>query len=118
MMELTGEYKLVVYYKLPDGSCIDINELINFSLNDNYDSVNRIKAGSTYFDDSDYGCLETQCYEIRRCFLKLNIINDWENIIKKDEVIKHLEKFYEDAQKIFDNKLAYIRQVKIDILEK
>ena len=113
-MELVGEYVYKLYYVLPDESKIDIDRLINFCLNDNYEAIEKVKGSYDYFDSSDYGCLELEYYEIEKCFKKLGLIDDWCKILDKEKVLKYLEKFEKDAEELCDNKDLYIRDSKIE----
>lgn len=114
-MELIGEYIYKLYYVLPDYSKIDIDRLINFFLNDNYEAIEKVKGGSyDYFDSSDYGCLEVEYHEVEKCFKKLGLIDNWCKILDKEKVLKHLKKFEKDAEELCDNKDSYIRDSKIE----
>lgn len=112
-MKLVGEYVYKLYYLLPDGSKIDIDRLINFCLNDNYEALVEIKSYE-YFDSSRYGCLEIEYREIEKCFKNLNLIDDYCKILNKDLIIEYLEKFEKDATELCNNKELYIRKSKIE----
>lgn len=113
-MELIGEYVYTVYYTLPDGSKIDIERLISFSMSDNYDAVDEINSGETEFSDR-FGCLKKQYYEIRNCFVNLNLINKSDSLIlDTKKVIDYLNKFYSDASELLNNKDLYIRETKLN----
>jgi hypothetical protein len=116
-MELVGEYVYKLYYILPDVSKIEIDRLINFCLNDNYEAIERIKNSSSssyYFDSTDYGCLEVEYYEIEKCFKKIGLIDDWCKILDKEKVLKHLQEFEKDSTELCNNKELYIRDSKIE----
>lgn len=115
-MKLTGEYVFKVYYELPDGSKIDIDRLINFSLNDNYECIRDINGGMNYFDSTLNGCLEVEYYEITNCFRKLGVIDKGNRIVNKDIVIEYLTQFDKDAEELINNKKAYIRKTKIETI--
>ena len=113
-MELIGEYIYKLYYVLPDDSKIDIDRLINFCLNDNYEAIEKVKGSYDYLDSSDYGCLEVEYYEIKKCFKKLGLINDFCKILDEEKVLKHLQEFEKDSTELCNNKESYIRESKIE----
>lgn len=116
-MKLTGEYVFKVYYELPDGSKIDIDRLINFSLNDNYECISLINSGMIFFDSSSNGgLLEVEYYEITNCFRKLGVIDKGNRIVNKDIVIEYLTQFDKDAEELINNQKAYIRKIKIETI--
>ena len=115
-MELVGEYIFKLYYILPDGSKIDIDRLINFSLNDNYevlDFFNRVRD-DLYFDSTDYGCLDVEYIEIEKSFRKIGIINDFCKILDSEKLKEYLIKFSKDSVELINNKESYIRDAKLN----
>jgi hypothetical protein len=117
-MKLVGDYIYRVYYLLPDGSKIDIDRLIDFSLNDNYEAVDRLDD-HPYFDCTIYGCLEEEYIEITKCFKKMSLIDDFCKIIDKDKIEEYLNDFTKDATKLINDKESYIRETRInDVLKK
>jgi hypothetical protein len=115
-VELSAKYEIKVYYKLPDGSDIDINRIVNFSLEKNYRVIDNILAGSLYFDDTSNGCLILDFHDIEKCFFNLNIIDSWCLILDRELLVKHLTKFRNDARTFLKDKDSIIRDLKLKLL--
>jgi len=114
-MKLVGEYIYKLYYILPDGSKIDIDRLINFSLNDNYRTLKDFtNYKGLYFDASSYGILEVEYYEIESAFKSIGIIDDFCKILDFERVKEYLIKFDSDATELTNNKNSYIRETKLN----
>jgi hypothetical protein len=114
-MKLVGEYIYKVYYILPDGSKIDINRLINFSLNDNYGALKDFtNYKGLYFDATSYGILEVEYYEIESAFKSIGIIDDFCKILDVERVKEYLIEFDRDATELINNKNSYIRETKLN----
>ena len=114
-MELIGEYIYKVYYILPDGSKIDIDRLINFSLNDNYGALKDFtNYKGLYFDATSFGILEVEYYEIENAFKSIGIIDKFCEILDAEKVKDYLIKFDKDATELIDNKESYIRETKLN----
>lgn len=121
-MKLKGEYELVINVELPDGTYVAINKMVYFCLNENYEVIQRLidYKDIEYFDDSVYGCLQTEkdIYWIRNYFINQGYVEkDWYKILNREKIIEELTLFRDWSEEYLNNSAKYDRDVKIDMLK-
>lgn len=121
-MKLKGKYELTIEYELPDGTYTNVDNIVNFFLNDNYDAIPELEDNLThdyiYLDDSKYGILETtkKYLPILRSIRDKGLIDRDFKIVNHVDLLFLLKSMHEDAVDLCNNMKEYEREVKLNMV--